>query len=58
MNVTLIFMIGICIDVGRAVIFKAAGKLLCRRWVSRCLTQIDTAINGDSRSQQAPAERM
>ncbi len=57
-SVLLMFMIGICIDVVRAVIFKAAGKLLCRRWVSRCLTQIDTAINGDSRSQQAPAERM
>lgn len=49
-SVLMMFIMGICIDIVRSVIFKGAGKLLCRGWVNRCLTQIDMAINGDSRA--------
>ena len=48
-SVLIMFIIGICIDMVRGAIFKAGGKLLCRGWANRCLTRIDTAINGDSR---------
>ena len=56
-SVLLMFGIGILVDMIREVIFRMAGKLFCRGFVSKGLTRIDTAINDDSRSAQTTAER-